>query len=100
MVATVMGKVKKPYNIDGKSGTACRLSLFCGEYQSDTLSGAVGCGEQYIEVKCPVGIADQLDIGDDISVELDDGKSRIKSAMIQIDAGNGQKAFVPLGNGA
>lgn len=100
MVATVIGKFKKPYNMDGKSGTACRLSLFCGEYQSDTLSGAVGSGEQYIEVKCPVGIADQLELGDEISVELDDGKSRIKSVMIQIDSGNGQKAYIPLGKGA
>ena len=99
MVCTVVGKIKKPYNIDGNSGVSSRLSLFLGDYQSDSLTGSEGVGEQYIEVKCPVGIADQLEVGDDISVELDDKRLRIKSCMIQIDAGNGKKAFIPLGDG-
>ena len=99
MVATVVGKFKKPYNIDGNSGISCKLSLFLGEYQNDPLTGSEGVGDQYIEVKCPVSIADQVDVADDISVELDDKRTRIKSAMIQIDAGNGKKAFIPLGDG-
>ena len=99
MVATVVGKIKKPYNIDGKSGISCKLSLFLGEYQNDPLTGSEGVGEQYIEVKCPVVISDQLEVGDDISVALDDKCLRIKSCFIQIDSGNGKKAFIPLGDG-
>lgn len=93
MIATVMGKYKRPYKLDnGASGISCRLSLYVGEFKSDELSGAEGEGEEYIEVKCPVAIADKIHLGDDLSVDLDDGKTRIKSAMLKREDGS----FVPL----
>ena len=89
MIATVMGKYRRPYKLDnGVSGIACRLSLYVGEYKSDELSGAEGEGEEYIAVKCPVVIADKIKLGDDLSVDLDDGKTRIKSAMLKREDGS------------
>ena len=59
MVATVMEKIKKPYKLDnGKSGVSCRISLFLGSYDSDSLTETVGEGEQFIEVRCPEKLAD------------------------------------------
>jgi len=88
VVVTVMGKMKKPYNINGKSGVSCRLSLSCGEYLDDPLTGQTGEGQQFIEVKCPEKIADILMINDEINVNLDDGKTRIKDVMIRNDDGS------------
>lgn len=92
MVVTVVGKMKKPYNIDGKQGISCRLSLSCGEYRDDPLTGQSGEGQQFIEVKCPEKIADILMINDEINVELDDGKSRVKDIMIK----NPDGSFSPI----
>lgn len=88
MIATVMGKFKKPYDVNGNKGVSARLSLFIGEYQSDALTGAVGEGEQFIEVKCPLMIFDQLHINGEYSFELDDGKTRIKDALVKRDDGS------------
>ena len=87
-----MGKVKRPYRLDsGKSGISCRVSLFIGEYNSVPEDDQVGVGNQYIEVKCPVDISDQLNLNDELFVELDDGKTRIKSAMLKTSDG-----YMPL----
>lgn len=98
MVATVMGKMKKPYNVNGKSGISCRLSLYAGEYPVDERNDVYGSGDRYFELKCSVPIADAVEVDDDISFEADSEFKYIKSAMIKIDVGNGQKAFVPIGN--
>lgn len=93
MVATVMGKMKKPYKLDnGKSGVSCRISLFIGSYDSDPLTETIGEGEQFIEVRCPEKLADLINVNDELYVELDDGKSRIKSVMAKSSDGS----FVPL----
>ncbi len=92
MIVTVMGKMKKPYNIDGKSGVSCRLSLSCGEYINDSFTGQTGEGSQFIEVKCPEKIIDQVMINDELSVDLDDGKTRIKDAMFR----NSDGSFSPI----
>ena len=87
-----MGKVSRPYTLNnGKSGVSCRVSLFIGEYISVPEDEQVGTGNQYIEVKCPVYIAEQLNVNDELFVELDDGKTRIKSAMLKTSDG-----YMPL----
>lgn len=87
-----MGKFKKPYRLDnGKSGVSSRVSLFIGKYDSVPEDDQVGEGNQYIEVKCPVNISDQLNVNDELFVELDDGKTRIKSAMLKTSDG-----YMPL----
>lgn len=92
MIGVVMGKVKKPYRLDnGKSGVSSRVSLFIGNYDSIAEDEQVGEGNQYIEVKCPVNISDQLNVNDELFVELDDGKTRIKSAMLKTSDG-----YMPL----
>ena len=95
MKATVVGKLKKPYSIDGKSGISCRVSLFCGEYNSDPVAGSSGEGERYLEVRCPLDIFDSFSLADDVSVELDDKESRIKSAMIKVLVGD-KYAYLPI----
>lgn len=93
MIATVMGKFKRPYKLDnGVSGVSGRVSLFLGEYASDSLSGAIGEGEQFIEVKCPEALVDAINVNDELYVELDDKKERIKSALLK----TGDKTFTPL----
>ena len=92
MVVTVTGKMKKPYNMNGKSGISCRVSMCCGEYYNDVLSGQIGEGQQYIEVKCPEKIFDLLALNDEINVELDDGKTRIKDIMVK----NPDGSFSPI----
>ena len=96
MVVTVMGRIKKPYNIDGNSVISSRLSVFCGSYGSDPNSGTVGEGDRFLELRCPLYIFDAVSISDDLSIEVDDKLTRIKSAMIQVDTPDGRKAFIPL----
>lgn len=81
MIATVKGKIRKPYDVNGNKGVSRRVSLFFGDYESDDFSGAVGEGEYYIEVKCPPFIFDKLVVGTDYHFYLDDGKTRIKDAF-------------------
>lgn len=97
MIVEVVGKSKRPYELEDKqgkiiSGISCRLSLHVGNYESDSSSGIVGEGEQFIELRCPDSIVDQVNIGDTISVELDDKRTRVKSAMLQIESGG----FMPI----
>lgn len=69
MIGVVMGKVKRPYKLDnGKSGVSSRVSLFIGEYNTIPEDEQVGDGNQYIEVKCPADIADQISVNDEIFV--------------------------------
>ena len=96
MIATVMGKFSKPYDVDGNKGVSYRVSLFAGEYQSDSLTGSVGEGEQFIEVKCPLSVFEKIDINGEYSFDLDDGKTKIKDALIK----RGDGSFVPLVWGA
>ena len=92
MVATVMGIFKKPYKLDnGVSGVACRVSFHVGEYRADPTNGEYAEGDQFIEVKCPQKIADRLQVNEEYYIDLDDGKSKMKSAMIR--SGDG---FIPL----
>lgn len=93
MIATVMGKYSKPYDVNGNKGVSYRVSLFAGEYQSDPLTGAVGEGEQFIEVKCPPSIFEKITINGEYSFGLDDGKTKIKDALIKREDGS----FVALG---
>lgn len=87
-----MGKVKKPYHLDnGKSGVSCRISCRIGNYLSILEDEQIGEGVQYIEVRCPVSIADQLSINDDIFLELDDLKTRAKSVLLKTPDG-----FIPV----
>ena len=92
MEVKVVGKVKRPYTLNGKSRISCRLSLCAGDYLSDDNAGIEADGVRYIEVWCPVDIADCLRVNDEIFVELDDHLTRIKSAMIKTDGG-----YVPTG---
>lgn len=88
MIATVMGKFSKPYEINGNKGVSARLSLFVGEYKSDPLTGAVGEGEQFVEVKCPLTFFDKIVVNGEYSFELDDGKTRIKDVLVKRDDGS------------
>lgn len=97
MICNVVGKSKRPYEMQDnqgktRTGVSCRLSLHVGKYETDELAGAVGDGEQYIELRCPESIVEQVNIGDVISIDLDDKKTRIKSAMLQVDNGG----FMPI----
>lgn len=96
MICEVVGKSKRPFEMQDQSGRirngiSCRISLHVGTYESD-VDGAVGVGEQYIELRAPESIADQVNVGDTISIDLDDKKTRIKSAMLQVDNGG----FMPI----
>lgn len=88
MIATVMGKFKKPYEVNGNKGVSARLSLFAGEYQSDALTGAVGEGEQFIEVKCPLPLFDQIVVNSEYKFDLDDGKTRVKDVLVKREDGS------------
>lgn len=97
MICDVVGKSKRPYEMQDntgkiKTGISCRLSLHVGKYETDVSSGAVGDGDQYVELRCPESIIEQVNVGDVISVDLDDKKQRIKSAMLQVDNGG----FMPI----
>lgn len=97
MIVKVVGKLKRPYELTDnngktKSGISCRLSLYVGEYDTDAEEKIEGEGHQYVELRCPEQIADGVSIGDTLAVDLDDKKTRIKSAMVQIDGGG----FMPL----
>lgn len=98
MVCEVVGKSKRPYELrDERSGQvrcgmSCRVSLHIGSYESDTPNGVYGDGEQFIELRAPESIVDNINVGDTLSVEIDDKKTRIKSAMVQIDSGG----FMPI----
>ena len=92
MIATVMGKYSKPYEVNGKKGVSARLSLYVGDYQSDALSGAVGEGEQFIEVKCPLSLFGDIKVSSEYNFNLDDGKTRIKDVLVRREDG----AFVAL----
>ena len=95
MICDVVGKLKKPYEVKEmgatNSGITCRLSLHVGKYVSNS-DDVVACGEQYIEIRCPESIFDQVNVGDVLSVEADDKLYRIKSAMLQVDNGG----FLPI----
>lgn len=88
MIATVMGKFSKPYEINGNKGVSARLSLFVGEYKSDPLTGAVGEGEKFIEVKCPLVIFDQIELNGEYQFNLDDGNTRIKDVLVKREDGS------------
>lgn len=92
MEVKVVGKVKRPYTLEGKSGISCRLSLCAGDYYADKSAGIESEGVRYLEVKCPVDIADCLRVNDEIYAEFDDKVTRIKSAMIKTDNG-----YIPIG---
>lgn len=92
MIATVMGKYSRPYEINGNKGVSSRLSLFVGEYQSDPLTGAVGEGEQFIEVKCPLPFFEKISINGEYNFDLDDGKTRVKDAFVKREDGS----FIPI----
>ena len=81
MIATVMGKFSKPYDVNGNKGVSYRVSIFGGEYQSDSLTGAVGEGEYFLEVKCPPDIFKALKVNGEYRLDLDDGKGKIKDAL-------------------
>ena len=92
MEVKVVGKVKKPYSIDGKDGISCRLSLCAGDYYADESAGIEAECVRYLEVRCPVDIADLLRVNDEIYAEFDDKATRLKSAMIKTDNG-----YIPIG---
>lgn len=97
MIVEVVGKSKKPYELtdqNGKlrKGTSCRLSVHVGHYDSDPENGVFGDGELFIELKAPDSIIDNVSVGDTLSVDLDDKRTRIKSAMLQVDNGG----FMPI----
>ena len=97
MICVVVGKLKKPYEVTDergrtKSGISCRLSLSVAPYENDPSNGVFGEGEQFVEYRCPENIVDAVDLGNTLSVELDDKKTRIKSAMIKV----GENSFMPI----
>lgn len=97
MIVEVVGKSKRPYELQDsqgkiRNGVSCRLSLHVGTYENDSSSGVVGEGNQFIELRCPDSIIDQVNVGDTISIDLDDKKTRIKSAMLQVESGG----FMPI----
>ena len=69
MIATVMGKFKKPYEVNGNKGVSARLSLFAGEYQSDPLT-------------------DQIVVNGEYKFDLDDGKTRVKDVLVKREDGS------------
>lgn len=97
MICEVVGKSKRPYELQDergqrRSGISCRLSVHVGTYEADATQSIIGEGEQFAEYRCPETIVDGVSVGDTLAVELDDKKTRIKSAMVQIDGGG----FMPL----
>lgn len=98
MICEVVGRSKRPYELTDektgvtKSGISCRVSLHVGSYDSDVSNHVFGEGDQFIELRCPESILDNISVGDTIHVDLDDRKTRIKSAMLQVDNGG----FMPL----
>ena len=97
MICEVVGKSKRPYELTDdrgktRSGISCRLSVHVGAYEVDPTNNVLGEGEQFSEYRCPENVSDGVSVGDTVSVELDDKKTRIKSAMVQIDGGG----FMPV----
>lgn len=97
MIVEVVGKVKRPYELTDQNGVlrkgmSCRLSVHVGSYETDVENGVFGSGEMYFEVKASEAIFDNVTVGDTLSIDLDDKKTRIKSAMLQVDNG----AFMPV----
>ena len=98
MICEVVGRSKKPYEIKDemtgavKRGISCRVSVRVGSYDDDPDNSVFGEGFQYVELRCPENILDNISVGDTIHVDLDDRKTRIKSAMLQVDNGG----FMPL----
>lgn len=97
MIVEVVGKSKRPYEMtdqNGKvrKGLSCRISLRVGTYASDPDNGIYGDGYSYIELRCPESIVDNVSCGDTLSIDMDDKKTRIKSAMLQIENGS----FMPI----
>lgn len=97
MIVEVVGKSKKPYELTEQNGTirkgiSCRISIHVGSYESDPEKGIFGDGDSYLELKVPESILDNVSIGDTLSIDLDDKKTRVKSAMLQVDNG----AFMPI----
>ena len=97
MIGTVVGKYKKLYDFtDQKSGKQVHgmtvlISLGFGVYENGT--DVLLCeGERFSELKCSEKILDSLAVGDIVYVELDDKKTRVKSAMLKID----DNSFVPI----
>lgn len=84
----LVGKAKKPYEIDGKKGLACRVSVHIGEYVNDPRNGIDGEGEQFAEYRCPERIVDLLKVGDSVMLELDDKMTRVKSAAVRDENGS------------
>lgn len=98
MICEVVGKIKKPYEVkdvktgEVNKGISCRLSLHVEPYENNPREQIYGEGDQFVELRCPENICDGVEIGNTISAELDDKKTRIKSAMLQVDNGG----FMPI----
>lgn len=98
MICEVVGRSKKPYEIRDemtgitKKGISCRVSVRVGPYDVDPANSVFGEGFQYVELRCPENIFDNISVGNTIHVDLDDRKTRIKSAMLQVDNGG----FMPI----
>lgn len=91
MLCTVMGLQSKPYEVNGSRGVSYRVSLFGGQYESDSLSGAVGVGDLFFEVKCPANFFNALEVNKEYSFDFDDKRTRIKNVLESKDG-----AFYPV----
>lgn len=87
MICSVVGFIRKPYNFENKKGFTCKVSVLVGDYDKD-----YGQGQEYITLRCPDNIISQLSLGDYLSVDTDDAKTRIKSAMLRTDDGS----YIPI----
>lgn len=92
LLCRVVGFSTRPYSFDdsktGKhlEGTTCKISVAYGDYPSDDRYELVGVGERYAEYKCPDSLIGAVQLGDTLSIELDDFQAKeikIKSAMIK-----------------
>lgn len=92
MEVTIVGKMKKPYNVDGKKGVSYKLSVCCGEYETDSFSGQVGEGAQYFELRCAESVYESVMLNDELYIDTDDKRERIKSAMMK----NPDGSFSPI----
>lgn len=88
MEVKVVGKMKKPYNVEGKKGISYKVSVFCGDYETDSFTGQVGEGGQYSEFKCPESVYESVMLNDELYIDVDDKKERIKSAMMKNSDGS------------
>lgn len=92
ILCSVCGFSTRPYSFDDAKtgrhleGTACKISVCLNDYPNDPATSLVGVGQRYAEFKCSDTLIGSVQIGDTLSVELDDYQTKIKSAMIKDEA--------------